>query len=119
MSLEAGVHRQETIMTLSHVSHVVRSVVPSSRSVADLLQEFRAREAQENPGVVVPMSALRLTGEGTLSVPDLSGTFAFNDWSRSQLAVSIGVRWDRWFAKMPGAEQAAEVNRRFASRPER
>lgn len=106
-------------MTVQHVSEVVRHAIPSRR-VSDLMTEFHEREAQENEGVIVPMSSLRLTPEGTLEVPALKATFAFNAWSRRLLASAIGVRWSRWFfSAMPGADQANEVNRRFASRSER
>lgn len=107
-------------MTVAHVSDLVRTVLPSRpRQLTELMQEFRDREAEENPGVIVPVSSLRLTPEGTLAVPELEGTFAFNDWSKRQLAAAVGVRWTRWFARMSGAEQAEEVNRRFTARTER
>jgi hypothetical protein len=107
-------------MTLSHISEVVRPIVPSkSFGLSQLMDEFKVREAEENPGVIVRMASLRLTHDGTLSVPELEGAFTFNEWSRSQLATTIGVRWDRWFARMSGTEQAEEVNRRFAARTER
>lgn len=107
-------------MTVQHVSSLVSALVPSSaRSISVLMAELQEREALENEGIIVRMSTLRLTAEGTITVPELEGAFAFNDWSRAQLAATVGVRWDRWFARMSGAEQADEVNRRFAARSER
>jgi hypothetical protein len=61
------------------------------------------------------MSALRLTADGTLAMPefDVRDTFEFNDWSKAQLANIVGVKWSRWFASRTRGEQASEVNSRL------
>jgi hypothetical protein len=86
-------------------------------SLSDLLSEFEEKEALENPSVVVPMTSLRFTADGQLAMPEfgMRDAFEFNDWSKRQLAVLLGVRWDRWFRKLSETEQAAEVNKRLMS----
>jgi hypothetical protein len=84
-------------------------------TVDDLLRELEERESLENPDAVVPMSALRLTADGTLAMPefDVRDTFEFTTWSKQQLAAIVGVKWTRWFANMNPRDQASEVNTRL------
>lgn len=99
-----------------HVSQVLPAVLPvKHHTVEDLLREFEERESLENPDAVVPMSALRLTADGTLAMPefDVRDTFAFTPWAKAQVAAIVGVKWDRWFARKSGTEQASEVNSRL------
>lgn len=104
-----------------HISEVLPALPSSPQddhcSLSDLLSEFEEREAQENPSVVVPMASLRFTADGTLAMPEfgMRDAFVFNDWSKRQLASIVGVRWDRWFARMSDTEQATEVNKRLMS----
>lgn len=88
---------------------------PKPGTLEHLRDEFARRESFENPDVTVPTRALRITESGTLAVSGLGGAFAFTDWSRRQLASIVGVRWDRWFARMNPGEQAEEVNKRLWS----
>jgi hypothetical protein len=83
------------------------------RTLADLVDELREASSRENPDVVVETRALRLSPEGLVEVPSL-GAFEFTDWSRSQCASLVGLRWNRWFQNAGGAERAEEINRRFA-----
>jgi hypothetical protein len=121
-------------MQLSHISEVLPEALavahrdggapvgvdnPRPGTLEHLRDEFARREALANPDVTVPTKALRLTEEGTLAVSELGGTFAFTDWSKRQVANIVGVRWDRWFAKMSPAEQADEVNKRLWSSDQR
>lgn len=92
---------------------------PKSGTLRHLRDQFARRESLENPDVIVPTKALRLTEEGTLAVPDLGNAFAFTDWSRRQMASLVGVRWDRWFARMSPGEQSLEVNKRLWMRDDR
>lgn len=107
------------IPTLSTQTHAASSAslpppTPEVHTLDELHREFLERESLENPDVVVPMRALRLTDVGTLAVPGL-GAFAFTDWSKHQLSSIVGVRWDRWFARMNAEEQSTEVNKRLWS----
>lgn len=108
-------------MSISHISEVLPAVVPlhvGRRSFQELVEEFEANESLENPDAVVPLKKLWFLNEGTLAIPGLQGPFAFTDWSKRQLAALVGVRWDRWFARMSPEDQAAEVNKRLWSSEE-
>jgi hypothetical protein len=83
------------------------------RTLHDLLGEFEAEEARENPDITLPLSSLRMEADGLIRVPEF-GMHAFTDWSRRQCAALLGVRFDRWFENATGAERAEEMNRRLA-----
>ena len=83
------------------------------RTLDDVLVKLRRDEANELPDVVTGLNTLRMTENGTISVPG-AGSLVLNDWSRSQLASLVGLRWDRWFVNASPGEQAEEINRRFA-----
>jgi hypothetical protein len=50
--------------------------------------------------------------DDTIAVPSI-GNFALTDWARKQLAILLGIRWDRWFETSNREEQADEINRRL------
>lgn len=110
-------------MTLSYLSEVPTQEPaednPKTDSIEALRAAFAEREALENPDVVLPTKALRLTEAGILVVPELGGAFSFTEWSKKQLGSLVGVRWDRWFARMSAGEQAQEVNKRLWSSDQR
>src|SRR5262249_39184987 len=100
-------------MHLLHISEVLPDLsLLRPRTIDELMTNVRERESLENPDVVVPTKALELTPEGTLAVPTI-GNCAFTDWSKSQFANAIGVKWNRWFSNVAPEEQAMEVNRRL------
>jgi hypothetical protein len=79
------------------------------------MDEFQRQEALEYPDAVVSMKELWFLNEGTLALPKHDGSFAFNDWSKRQLATLLGFTWDRWFGRMDPPDQAAEINKRLWS----
>lgn len=83
------------------------------RTLPDLVAQFEEEEALHNDDVVLPLSKLQATPDGTIEVPNL-GAFALNDWSRQQMSSLLGMRWDRWFENASPAERAEELNRRLA-----
>lgn len=98
-------------------THPVRHSAKASSAVApstlrDLVDHLRDLERRENPDVVLDLRTLRMTPDGLLNVPSL-GDFAFTEWSRSQLASLLGIRWDRWAENASVLEIADEVNRRI------
>ena len=80
----------------------------------DLCARFEQEEAANNPDATVALDGVRMTAEGTLRLPAVSGEFALNDWSRRQLAKVCGLSWDRWFENAPPIDRAEELNRRLA-----
>ncbi|MFI5299338.1 MAG: hypothetical protein ACHREM_14685 [Polyangiales bacterium] len=90
------------------------AVTPPPRTLATLVEQFEERESYENPDLIVRVSSLRLDPvEELLIVPTL-GAFRFTDWSRHQLALLVGLKWDRWVENASPSEKAEELNRRFA-----
>ena len=107
-------------MSLSHISESVKTVIsrverPSPRTLSELVDHLRSLEALDNPDVNLPLDQLRMTEEGTLAVPG-HGSFALTNWSRRQLSLLLGIRWDRWFQTASPEERADEVNRRLGRR---
>jgi hypothetical protein len=96
---------------LANVIQFPGAPVPRTR-LADLLGRFEAIEAQENPDLDVPLSALRATDVGTVEIPDL-GAHVLTDWSRNQLGHALGISWDRFFAGAPHDVAAEDLNRRL------
>ncbi len=101
-----------TLETLTP-GHAEQPARERPRTLHDLARVFERAEAQDNPDVVLPLTALRMTEAETLEVPRL-GLFGFTDWSRRQCAALVGVRYDRWFENASPVERADEMNRRFA-----
>ena len=83
------------------------------KTLTDVAEEFRALEAREHPDVVLEMRELRMTDVGAIAVPG-HGDFMPTDWARRQLAVSLGIRWEKWFGTVTGEERASEINTRLA-----
>ncbi len=83
-------------MSLQHISQTLPKLPPAPMptSLHELASHFESVEALENEDAVVWAKSLRFTPEGLLEVPD-RGRFAFNPWSRSQLALTLGVKFDR------------------------
>jgi hypothetical protein len=81
-------------------------------TLPDLVSAFEEREALDNDDLVLPLDELRMSDTGNIVVPQ-RGEFAFTEWSRSQAASLLGLRWDRWFESASLVEQADEINRRF------
>ncbi len=107
-------------MSLSHISEPLQRVVsrverPRPRTLPELADHFASLEELDNPDITLPLDQLRMTEEGTLAVPR-QGAFALTDWSRQQLALLLGIRWDRWFQTASPTELADEVNRRLGRR---
>jgi hypothetical protein len=80
----------------------------------DLVARFESDETANNPDALIDLDKVRATAEGTIRLPHVRGEFALNDWSRSQLATTLGIRWDRWFENAPANDRAEELNRRLA-----
>jgi len=85
----------------------------SSKTLGDLVQHFSQREHYEDDDICAELQHLQMTPTGLLEVPR-RGSLALTDWSRRQLANFVGIRWDKWFQQTTPAEQAEEINRRFA-----
>ncbi|MFI5297575.1 MAG: hypothetical protein ACHREM_05705 [Polyangiales bacterium] len=90
------------------------AVAPPPRTLASLIDDFEQREAQENPDVIVRVSSLRLDPVDELLIVPTLGAFRFTDWSRHQLALLVGLKWDRWVENASSGDKADELNRRFA-----
>ncbi len=101
-------------MADSHISQSLPKLpqAPMPTNLHDLASHFESVEALENEDAVVWARSLRFTPEGLLEVPD-RGHFAFNPWSRSQLASTLGVKLDKWFEHAAPEERADDMNRRF------
>ncbi len=101
-------------MSLSHISDVLPKPPerPRPKTLHDLVEHYERIEALDNEDAVVPASSLKFTTEGELEVPG-RGRFAFTEWSRSQLASTLGVKFDRWFQNAEPEDRADEMNRRF------
>ncbi len=112
-------------MQPEHISSVIPRVLNGAGSRTEIVpREKRARtlpelitvldeiESTDNPDVVIEASALRLTSEGLIDVPQM-GAFAPTDWSLAQIARFAGVKLDRWFENADGPTRADELNRRF------
>jgi len=72
------------------------------RSEAKLWQEDR----------VVPLNKIYATPEGTVTSLQ-TGPLTITPWAKKQLSTLLGIRWERWFDKVSGAELAEEINRRL------
>src|SRR5438876_8408585 len=116
-------------MSLQHISTVIpkalaanapRPAAPSTttktsspeerpKTLPELVSLFEAIEKQENPDVVMKVSALWVDVEERLMVLSLGG-FALTEWSRRQLANLLGCRFDRWFENAAPADRADELN---------
>jgi hypothetical protein len=83
-----------------------------TRTLRDLIDRFTQEEALENSDLTVSLSKLRMNDTGQIEVPHL-GALEMTDWSRSQLASELGLRWNKWFEDMTPEERAEEINRRF------
>lgn len=86
--------------------------VPVPRTLGQLVDHLREVEASHADDAVVPMADLAMGDDGAIRVPG-RGDHLLNDWSRPQLATTLGLRWDRWFAEASNVEVAEEVNRRL------
>lgn len=76
-----------------------------------LLNQLSAREAEENPDQIVLARDLGMSPAGNIVTPN--GEYAMTQWSRSQLASLLGVRWDRWFHQADPQDRANDVIRRL------
>lgn len=112
-------------MQPEHISNVIPrvmngangsfSIVPRerrTRTLPELITVLEEIEATDNPDVVTEASALRVTNDGLIDVPQL-GAFKPTDWSLLQIARFAGVKLDRWFENADGPTRADELNRRF------
>jgi hypothetical protein len=82
-------------------------------SLPELVRRLEEIEAEENSDVVVETKSLRMTPDGFVHVPALRGEFALTDWSRSQLASHLGIRWGRYSEDASESDLADEVTRRL------
>src|SRR5436305_1190711 len=83
----------------AHTPSIVGAPAQKPRRPAtlhELVEHFERVEALDYEDAVVPARELTYTTQGLLGVPGY-GYFRFTDWSRSQLASALGVRFDRWF----------------------
>ena len=87
--------------------------LPKVRSLGDLSGLLGALERRERPDAVLALKDLSMRDDGRIEVPG-EGAFALTDWARRQLSEKLGIRWDRWFSSVTGAEGAAEVNLRLS-----
>lgn len=62
---------------------------------------------------VLLASELSANPNGTLYVPSM-GNVELTQWSRNQLALILGIRWNKWFEQVSGEEAANEINRRLS-----
>jgi hypothetical protein len=79
-----------------------------------VMEKVSANSALAIPDQVLPISHLRATDDGFIDVPGV-GLTSLTKWSRHQLAMLLGIRWDRWFSDdlVVPADRAAEINLRF------
>lgn len=83
-----------------------------ARSLSGLVDQLRDVDATHGEDAVLPLADLAMGPEGLIHLPG-RGEYLLNQWSRSQLALVLGLRWDRWFAEASDIERAEEVNRRL------
>jgi hypothetical protein len=90
-------------------------VTTGTATLGRLIEQLQAVESQQNPDLVAPIHAIRMTEAGLIQTP--AGRAVLTDWSRHQLASLLGVRWDKWFQGARPEERAEETNRRLARMP--
>ncbi len=82
-----------------------------TETLHELINRLQAAEALENPDRVVAMNTLTMNNNGNIVTP--VGELRLTDWSQTQLATMVGLRWDRWFQNADQDDKADELNRRF------
>jgi len=78
-----------------------------------LMHSLQTAEFMNNPDTTVFLNQLAADDNLNIIVPDM-GRFALTDWSKTQLATMLGIRFDKWFENSDPQDQAYELNRRFA-----
>jgi hypothetical protein len=92
--------------------------IPKVKTLGELHSALRLIESRENADAVLPLSELRVNDHGLMTIPGHGG-FALTAWARRQLAERLGIKWDKWFALLAGAERAAEINLRLGRSTDR
>ncbi|MBF0502320.1 MAG: hypothetical protein HQM09_19425 [Candidatus Riflebacteria bacterium] len=83
------------------------------RTLHDLIWKFQDLESQENDDTVIELNKLRVLDNAKVQIPGL-GEYEMTDWSRKQMSLLVGIKYDRWFNNASPADQSAELTRRFA-----
>ncbi len=79
----------------------------------DIYERTTLEQQLWNLDTVLPVSVLSANPDGTLHVPDI-GDLVLTPWSKRQLALTLGIRWEKWFQEVTGEEAAEEINRRLS-----
>ncbi|MBF0503394.1 MAG: DUF932 domain-containing protein [Candidatus Riflebacteria bacterium] len=83
------------------------------RTLHDLIWKFQDLEAQSNDDTVIELNKLKVLDNAKIQIPNL-GDYQLTDWSRKQMSLLVGIKYDRWFNNASPADQSAELTRRFA-----
>ncbi|MFZ2955426.1 MAG: DUF932 domain-containing protein [Candidatus Ozemobacteraceae bacterium] len=94
--------------TLSY--HALKNSMPFSLS--SMVSHLEAIESRENPDLTVDLSSLRAGEDQSILVPG-HGSFQMTSWARSQLSISLGFRFDKYFENASFEDKAFELNRRL------
>ncbi len=84
-----------------------------NHGLPDLINRFQEVEFLSNPDQVLELRNLSADGNLNIVVPGM-GRFSMTDWSKSQIALLLGIKFDKWFENASPDEKAFELNRRFA-----
>lgn len=90
--------------------------VPKVETLDQLHRALSVIESAENADTLLPLRELRISDAGLITIPG-NGDYILTDWARRQLAQTLGVKWDRWFALLSDGERAEEINKRLDRSP--
>ena len=93
------------------------SIVPLPKedtTLAGLVERLEVRDSEANPDRTVSLNKVRMTTDGTITIPGAYGTYALTDWARGQLSRTVGLNFERYFSNARPTDVAEEMNRRFS-----
>jgi hypothetical protein len=91
----------------------MNTLAPSNpMTLPALVEQLAAVEANHLEDVVLPLSSISMTANGTIEIPN-RGEHSLSAWSTGQIGSLLGFRWDKFFAKASPIQRQDEINRRL------
>ena len=92
----------------------IQPLPKEDNTLAGLVERLEARDSESLPDRTVPLAKVRMTTDGTLTIPGAYGSHVLTDWARGQLSKAVGLSWDRYFSNASANDISEEMNKRLS-----